>query len=102
MGSDRIVSMVPFSYSRATTSEVIMAPTIMMMMATMPGMMKFRLSRSSLNQTRMRPSTGALIFSRTWRLRKSTSIFWLYRSMKAVIYPRVMLEKFGSLPSRST
>ena len=40
MGSDRIVSIVPFSYSRAMTSEVSMAPTIMMMMAMIPGMMK--------------------------------------------------------------
>ena len=32
----------------------------MMMMAMMPGTMNLRLSRSSLNQTRMRPSTGGL------------------------------------------
>ena len=74
-GRDLMVSIVPFSYSRAMTSEVSMAPTIMMMMAMMPGMMKFRLSRSSLNQTRMRPSTGGLIFSIPCRLRNSSSSF---------------------------
>jgi len=74
-GRDRMVSIVPFSYSRAMTSDVIMAPTIMMMMAIMPGMMKFRLSRFSLNHTRMRPSTGGLIFSIPRRLRNSISAF---------------------------
>ncbi len=77
MGSDRIVSIVPFSYSRAMTSEVSIAPTIMMMIAMIPGTMKFRLSRSSLNQTRIRPSTGGRIFSIPWRSRKSTRSFRL-------------------------
>ena len=69
-----MVSMVPFSYSRAITSEVSRAPTIMMMTAMMPGTMKLRLSRSSLNQTRMRPSTGGRIRSRPWRFRKSSEL----------------------------
>jgi len=53
-----MVSMVPFSNSRAITREVSMAPAIMMMMAMMPGTMNFLLSRSSLNHTRTRASTG--------------------------------------------
>jgi len=70
-GRERMVSMVPFSYSLAMTSEVSMAPTIMMMTAMMPGTMKLRLSSSSLNQTRTRPSTGGRSPSIPCRSRKS-------------------------------
>ena len=45
-------SIVPRSHSREMVSEVSCAPTSAMMTATRPGMMKLRLSRSSLNQTR--------------------------------------------------
>jgi len=85
IGRERIVSMVPFSYSRAMTREVSMAPTIMMMTAMMPGTMKFRLSRSSLNQTRTRPSTGGWSVSRPCRARCPASSCALYRSTKEVM-----------------
>ncbi|MCL5807661.1 MAG: hypothetical protein M1418_03755 [Deltaproteobacteria bacterium] len=100
MGRDRIVSIVPFSYSRAMTREVSIAPTIIMMIAMIPGMMKFRLSRSSLNQTRILASTGGRIFSIPWRLRNSVRMFRLVLSMKPLMYARAIPAKFGSLPSR--
>jgi len=61
MGSDRIVSMVPFSYS-GDDQRGHHGADDHDDDGHDAGMMKFRLSRSSLNQTRMRPSTGALIF----------------------------------------
>ncbi len=51
-GVETSSSMVPRSHSREMVSEVSCAPTSAMMTATTPGMMKLRLSRSSLNQTR--------------------------------------------------
>ena len=45
-------SIVPRSHSRETVSEVSCAPTSARITATTPGMMKLRLSRPSLNQTR--------------------------------------------------
>ena len=55
--------MVPRSHSRAMVSEVSCAPTSAMMTATTPGMMKFRLSRSSLNQTRDCTAIGRACWS---------------------------------------
>ena len=94
--------MVPFSYSRAMTSDVSRAPTIMMMTAMMPGTMKLRLSRSSLNQTRKRPSTGGRIRSRPWRFKKSRSFRSFAWAMKAVMKARVLPAVLGSLPSITT
>ncbi len=97
-----MVSMVPLSYSRAITSEVSMAPAIMMITAMSPGIMNFLLSRSSLNQILTRPSTGGFIFSMPFLLRNCRRSFWLYPSINALMYARAMFEKLGSLPSMST
>lgn len=43
-------SMVPRSHSRATTSEVRIAPMTVMMMVTAPGIMKCWLIAAGLNQ----------------------------------------------------
>ena len=74
-GIDLMVSMVPFSYSRAMMSDVRSAPTLIMMTAMIPGIIKLRLSRSSLNQIRMRPSTGGFICSSPCRFRKLINNF---------------------------
>ena len=46
---DFSVSMVPFSYSLATTRDVSRAPAMIIIIAMMPGIMKFLLRRFSLN-----------------------------------------------------
>ncbi|SSN11631.1 Uncharacterised protein [Klebsiella pneumoniae] len=47
---DSSASMVPRSHSRATTSEVSMAPTTVMMMVIAPGIIKCWLIAAGLNQ----------------------------------------------------
>ena len=51
-GVETSCSIVPRSHSRAMVSDESSAPTSAMTSATTPGMMKFRLSRSSLYQVR--------------------------------------------------
>ena len=51
-GVDTSTSIVPRSHSREMVSDVSCAPTSASTIATTPGMMKSRLSRSSLNHTR--------------------------------------------------
>ena len=58
-GVEMSCSIVPRSHSRETVSEVSCAPTRPRITATTPGMMKLRLSRPSLNQTRGSRSTIA-------------------------------------------
>ena len=51
-------SIVPRSHSRATVNEVSIAAMTIMITAIRPGTMKFFDSRSALNQTRGRTSSG--------------------------------------------
>ncbi len=57
-GVDASCSMVPRSHSRAMVSEVSMAAMIIMITATSPGTIMFRLVSSSLYQTRLSSVTG--------------------------------------------
>ena len=59
-GVDTSTSIVPRSHSREIVSEVSCAPTSASTIATTPGMMKSRLSRSSLNQTRYWATAGGV------------------------------------------
>ena len=73
IGVDTSSSIVPRSHSRAIVRDESCDPTMAMTRATTPGMMKLRLTRSSLNHTLARTSTGVSVCTLPPRRRMASS-----------------------------